>query len=341
MRKLATIRKIKELKPIKDADRIELAIIDGWQVVVKKGEFEVGQQCIYFEIDSFLPIMEQYEFLRKSSYRKNGDGTEGFRLKSIRLKGELSQGLALPIENPELKLFNDGDDVTEILGVTKWEPPIPASLSGKVIGGFPGGVRKTDEERVQNLEDSLDEWKRDKIKFYISEKLDGTSATFYLIDGEFGVCGRNWCYQEDDINTYWKVARQIDIEAKLRDHCKNVQISENLVVQGEIIGESIQKNLYKLKGQDFYMFNMFYPDSGQYSMDAMERFSEKYDIKLCPVLHYFTFSETNNINWLLKMAEGKSKLNPDQEREGLVFKSEDYKHHFKVISNKFLLKHED
>ena len=213
-RKLATIQKIREIRPIEGADAIELAIINNWQVVVAKNVgHKVGDWVVYCEIDSFLPIREEFEFLRKSSFKKMGD-QEGFRLKTIRLRGQISQGLVLPIsvlEGPdEMKIgvsqqpwgdqlqlgpydnalvIEEGVDVSEILGIVKYEPPIPAQLAGKVKGYFPSFIRKTDEERVQNLTKEYEGWKAQK--FYVTEKLDGSSATFYLKDGVFGVCSRN------------------------------------------------------------------------------------------------------------------------------------------------------
>lgn len=165
-RKLASIRVVSEIKPIEGADNIELAIVDGWQCVVKKGEFFEGQPCVYFEIDSFLPIKPVFEFLRKSSYRKMGM-KEGFRLKTIRLRGQISQGLVLGLsilpEGLEPCFFENSNhkDVSDILGVIKYEPPIPACLVGKVKGNFPSFIRKTDLERVQNIWNEIKDCKED------------------------------------------------------------------------------------------------------------------------------------------------------------------------------------
>lgn len=149
-RKLASIRKVENVIPIEGADMIEVSVVGGWKVVTKKGEFKPGDLAIYCEVDSFLPIKEEFEFLRKSSYKKMGE-QEGFRLKTIRLRGQLSQGLLLPASQEVLSLYKEGDDVTELLGIVKYEPPIPAELAGKVKGMFPSFLRKTDEERIQNL----------------------------------------------------------------------------------------------------------------------------------------------------------------------------------------------
>ena len=209
-RKLASIRKISNIQPIEGADKIELVTVDGWKVVVAKDVgHKIGDLVIYCEIDSFLPIKPEFEFLRKSSYKKMGD-QEGFRLKTIKLRGVTSQGLILPLSvlegDDEMKIgiskqpwgdqlqlgpydntlvLEVGADVTEHLGIVKYEPPIPAELAGKVKGLFPSFLRKTDEERIQNLSDQYDELKTHT--YYVTEKLDGSSATFYYNDGVFGV----------------------------------------------------------------------------------------------------------------------------------------------------------
>ena len=222
-RKLATIREITDIRAIDGADMIELATVGGWNVVVAKNVgHKIGDKVVYCEIDSFLPIKEEFEFLRKSSYKKMGD-QEGFRLKTIKLRGQVSQGLILPISVVPIAQFATGHnlpeglDVTEMLGIVKYEPPIPAELSGKVKGGFPSFLRKTDEERIQNLVKEYEEYKlTSQHQFYMTEKLDGSSATFYMNDGVFGVCSRNLELLETEGNTFWKVARELDLENKFK-----------------------------------------------------------------------------------------------------------------------------
>jgi len=336
MRKLATIQKIKQLVPIEGADAIELAVVNGWKVVVAKN---VGHKeedlVIYCEIDSFLPIKEEFEFLRKSSYKKMSDGTEGFRLRTIKLRGQISQGLILPIsvlDLTDIKERVEGLDVSEALGIVKYEPPVPAELAGKVKGLFPSFLQKTDEERVQNLVSDFEEWKKNKTQFYITEKLDGSSATFYYKDGEFGVCSRNLELLETDDNTFWKVARQLDLENKLKN------MGRNLCLQGELIGEGIQGNPYKIKGQTVRFFNIY--DIDQRAYYGANLFLGTMEHTLCletvPVLNA-NFLLPDTINDLLEFAEGKSELNPSAEREGIVIRSLDRNVSFKVISNKFLL----
>ena len=158
-RKLASVQIIRGIEPIPDAEFIETAIVNNWKIVVaKKDGFKVGDKIIYCEIDSFLPIREEFEFLRKSSYKKVLD-KEGFRLRTIKLRGQVSQGLILPLNTLEGE-FNEGDDVTELMGIIKYEPPIDSSLSGIAKGDFPSYIEKTDEERIQNLTQKFDLFKK-------------------------------------------------------------------------------------------------------------------------------------------------------------------------------------
>jgi RNA ligase (TIGR02306 family) len=332
-RKLATIRQISDLSPIEGADKIELATVGGWKVVVAKDVgHRVGDLVIYCEIDSFLPIRDEFEFLRKSSYKKMSDGTEGFRLKTIRLRGQISQGLILPLKDiqlPNKDLLKVGMDVTSELGIVKYEPPIPAELAGKVKGLFPSFLRKTDEERIQNLTSEYEEFK--KHKFYVTEKLDGSSATFYYKDGVFGVCSRNLELLETEGNTFWKVARELDLENKMRD------FGVNISVQGELIGEGIQGNPYKIKGQTVRFFNLFDIDLQEYhSFNMMKSTLMIMGLEMVPVVdEYFTLPDT--VEELLNYADNKSLLNPDFDREGVVIRTLDRRVSFKVISNKFLI----
>lgn len=363
-RKLASVQRIREIRPIEGADAIELAIINSWQVVVAKNVgHKVGDLVVYCEIDSYLPIESEFEFLRKSSYKKMGD-QEGFRLRTIKLKGQISQGLIIPLADayaiynrrtPNLNMqWFEGLEVTEMLDIVKYEPPIPAELSGKVKGYFPSFIRKTDEERVQNLTQEYEEWKfSSKHQFYATEKLDGSSATFYVKDGEFGVCSRNLELSDpgefvpgvvlcDDgverpkqENTFWKVAREMDIKEKL------LATGLNLCIQGELIGEGIQKNPYKLKGHTVRFYNAF-------DIDKQERLGLRDFLDIMKTMGFETvpilgieFQLPDTVEELLKQAEGKSVLNPNTEREGLVIRSMDTTISFKAISNKFLLGEKD
>lgn len=335
-RKLATIRIIDDIRPIEGADMIELVTVGGWNVVVaKEVGHKVGDHVVYCEIDSFLPIREEFEFLRKSSYKKMGD-QEGFRLKTIKLRGQVSQGLILP-----MSVFGEfgwtayeGLDVTEKLGIVKYEPPIPAELSGKVKGNFPSFIPKTDEERIQNLTKEYEEWKfQSKHQFYVTEKLDGSSATFYVKDGEFGVCSRNLELLETEGNTFWKVARELDLENKMKSSGKNIAL------QGELIGEGIQGNRYNLKGQTVRFFTGFDIDKYQrIPFVEMVIMVQDMGLQCVPIVNKeYGFLLPDTVEEMLDYAESKSALNDKKEREGVVVRSMDGTISFKAISNKFLL----
>lgn len=346
MRKLATIRTISEIRPIEGADAIECAVVDGWTVVVKKGEFEVGDLAIYCEIDSWIPT-ELAPFLSKGTEPREYNGVKGERLKTIRLRGQLSQGLLLPTHIAEWKespgeffIFEENSDVTDLLGIQKWEAPIAACLSGLVKGNFPTAVPKTDQERIQNLKKEFSNWVESTITWEVTEKLDGSSCTFYLPwEGDFEVCSRNLSLKKDENNSFWKVAIANNIAQKMYDLGYS-----GIAIQGELIGEGIQGNKYGIKGQEFYVFDIYFTITGKY-LNAFERneIANLLGLKHTPVLVVRgELSDTlgiTDIESALKFAERKSILNKNTEAEGVVFKCiEDPSVSFKVISNKFLLK---
>ena len=201
-------------------------------------------------------------------------------------------------------------------------------------GLFPSFIPKTDEERVQNLTKEYEEWRHQfKHRFYVTEKLDGSSATYYIKDGEFGVCSRNLELLETERNTFWNVARDLKLEEKLRE------FGRNLCIQGELIGEGIQGNPYKIKGHTVRFFNVFDIDSRTYYGLPMFLATMQHGLKLetVPLLTNLTMELPQTIDECLAFAEGKSQLNSNTEREGVVIRSMDGTISFKAISNKFLL----
>jgi len=342
LRKLASIRVISDIQPIEGADAIELAIVDGWKVVVAKNVgHRIGNKVVYCEIDSFLPIEPEFEFLRKTSFKKMGE-EEGFRLKTIRLRNTLSQGLLIPLDdaievmkrrNGEVytEMLEVGKDVSQLLGIQKYEPPIPAELAGKVKGLFPSFLRKTDEERIQNLKTEYEEWKNSDKTFYVTEKLDGSSATFYIKDGVFGVCSRKLELLETEGNSFWKVARYLNLETKMRE------FGGDFSLQGELIGEGIQSNPYKIKGQTVRFFNVFDIEDSEYlTLHQFKFITNELGLETVPILDE-DFTLPQSVDELLDYADAKSTLNSNFNREGVVIRSTDRTISFKSISNKFLL----
>lgn len=327
MRKLATIRKIDAVLKHPNADRLETYVVNGWKVIDMKGRYQAGDIVVYCEIDSFLPVREAFEFLRKSSFKKMG-GKEGFRLRTIRLRGELSQGLLISKEVlPNNFTWKElGEEVTEILGIEKYERPIPASLSGIAKGDFPGFIRKTDEERIQNL--PYDELKNHT--YTVTEKLDGSSWTAYVRDGIVGVCSRNLELIEDEQNSLWAIFRQYELKEKL------ISLDRNIALQGELIGGKIQGNPYKMNNFDVRIFKIWDIDTSAYlSIEEMRTLSTDLGLETVPVLATgVRLPET--VEEALAYADGTSQLF-ETCREGLVLYAEDNPRvHFKIISNEFL-----
>lgn len=339
MRKLASIQKIADVQPIENADKICKYKINNWWVVDAINKYNVNDLVVYFEIDSFLPVSPNYEFLRKTSYRKLVDGTEGFRLKTISFRKQVSQGLIIPINHDIIPLnITEGEDVTDLLNIIKYEPQIPACLAGDAKGYLPSFLHKTDEERCQSFkDDDYNNFKSLGNVFYFSEKLDGSSCSFYLKDDVFGVCSRNLDLVESPDNTFWKVARLKNIEHVLRVHAQRTE-QNSIALQGELIGEGVQGNPYKIRGHDFFLFNLYFIDSNLYaSIDELIQFSNDYHINHVPIIAK-NVPLPDSIDLCLNIAEDKSALNPNTEREGLVIRSFDRSISFKAISNKFLLK---
>jgi RNA ligase (TIGR02306 family) len=340
VRTLASIQTIKDIQPIENADSIEVASILGWKVVVVKNQFKVGDKVVYCEIDSLLPDIEIFSFLKP----------RGMRIKTIRLKGQISQGICFPISIVEQfgllqEDMLDGQDVTEAIGVVKYEPPIPACLSGVMKGKFPSFIPKTDETRVQVLQKLLDKY--EGTNCYITEKIDGSSVTYYLKDGEFGVCSRNMELLESEENTFWKMARQLNIENKLMAYGKNIAI------QGELFGEKIQDNKLKIKGHRVLFFNAFDIDRFEYfNFEQFALLMANLGLDNVPILD-FNYKLSNSIDRIIEMSKIKSTLNKDVWAEGIVIRphkeridlmlsNENFNNgrvSFKAINPEFLIKY--
>ena len=330
--KIGNNTKSSRKRVIPKADFIESVRINDWWVIVKKDEFKVDDLVLYYEIDSFLPVKPEYEFLLRGSKPKkmlvDGVEVEGIRLKTVKLKDTISQGLVMPISllGAGIEGMVEGLDVSDLLGVIKYEMPIPAYLSGKVRGSFPSFIPKTDEERIQNMGGVLS-------GFYVTEKLDGSSITFYKFDGVFGVCSRDLELEESDV-TQWRLAKELNLPDKLPD---------NMALQGELVGEGIQKNPLKLSGQKVFFFNAYNIKSGVF-LDFIDfvQLCEALNLDVVPVIDD-SFTLPRTVDDMLEYADGKSMLNPEVDREGVVVRSKVEAGYrggrlsFKAISNKYLL----
>lgn len=353
IRKLASIAEITYIKSIEGADAIECAIVNGgWPVVIRKDEYKVGDVAIYLEIDSWVPH-ELAPFLSKGQEPREYNGVKGERLRTVKLRGQISQGLLLPIQmyndylGLEVSVFPPvGTDLTDALEIHKWEPPIPAQLQGMMKGNFPHFIPKTDQERCQNLRKDIFETHKDET-YEVTTKLDGSSMTVYVKNGEVGVCSRNIDLIETEGNSFWKAARDQNLVVALARISEDK--GEEYAIQGELIGEGIQGNPEKLKGQRFYLFDIYSITEGRY-LKPYERYSilDKMNNIYGADVEHVPFIDTvcivtnqfNTIDELLEYAEGPS-LNPQTKREGLVFKSMSNDFTFKAISNSYLLKNKD
>lgn len=340
MRKLASVQVVNEIRPIENADAIECAVVLGWTVVVKKGEFKIGDKCVFFEIDSILPNEEKYSFL---DYKEEYNG---YRLKTVRLRGQLSQGLALPINIFELpEDIEIGTDLTEQLKIRKYEPPVPEEVGAKSSNRV-WEIPKTDEERYQSNPDLVDALKGKE--YYASVKLDGTSTTIILNindenEPEVNVCGRNTCYEENPNNKYWAVAMKYNMKEKILEYYNKT--GKRLAFQGELIGPKIQGNKMGLTENDLYIFNVWIAEGKQpyekCDIDTALSIVKGLKLKFVPIELTGIFEyNTEDLQGLTELPYNKYFKNakPSQNIEGLVFRSKDMKVSFKVVSNKFLLR---
>lgn len=327
MRKLATVRKIAEIKQIPEADLIVAYRVDGWWVVDKKDNYIVGDLVVYVEPDAWIPH-DLAPFLSKGKEPAEYEGIKGQRLRTVKLKKQLSQGLLLPTTS----LYAEGDDVTEFFGIIKWEPKLPAQLAGDARGLFPSVVPKTEAERIQNLASTWDELR--KHKFEVTEKMNGSSCSFYLdLEQDFHVCSRNLDLKPSETNAYWKAALKYNVQQNMIKHGL-----AGLALQGEIAGEGLNGNQYKL-GLEFFLFSIYDVQQGKYlDAYAREEICAMLGLQHVPIVR-LDVSELS-VEQALVAAEGKSKVN-GSEREGLVLKSQqDTSVIVKVISNRWLLKNE-
>lgn len=340
-RKLATVRRIADIQPIPDADVIDVATVDGWKVVVKKGDFQVGDLAVYFEIDSWIPKAIAPFLNRGRTY----NGVEGERLRTIKLCKQISQGLLLPVSAVatfderdsnsyicDIDYLVEGDDLTEYLQIQKYEKPIHGSLAGVVKGNFPSFLRKTDQERVQNLTKDIRRWEEEGARWEVTEKLDGSSMTVYRHNDVTGVCSRNYDLEETEGNAFWQAVRREDIDQRL---------PAGFALQGELIGPGIQGNKYGLDATDFFVFDVWDINKSCYlTPDERRKFCKAFAFNHVPVLATGT-TGTSDVNALIASADGQSLIGKKPPREGMVYKNMANDTSFKIISNRWLLKNEE
>jgi RNA ligase (TIGR02306 family) len=335
VRKMASIQKIAEVKAIPDADKICGYRVHGWWIVDQVGKYVVDDLVVYAEPDSWIPSTLAPFLTKPENSPKTYLGVEGEKLRTIRLKKQLSQGLLLPLsvlDHVESELF-EGLDVSFLLGIVKWEPPSEFT-SADARGSFPSWGPKSDQERIQNCYGDVSQV-FEQFTWSVSEKVEGQSFCSYFYEGEFGVCSRNINLRDSD-NTYWNSARKYDLETKLKNFGKN------LMVYFEQVGPGIQGNIYELKDYMLFMFDVFDIDTQTYySPEEMVAFAEELNLTTAPILESNCNLVGMSCDDILKKADGGSVLGMiGCLREGLVFKANSGRQRisWKAVSNAYLLK---
>lgn len=356
MSKLASVQKILNLEPIEGADLIEKATVLGWSVVVKKGEYTIGDLCSYIQIDTIVPELPEYEFLRERN----------FRVRTIKLRKQLSQGLIVPLPAGKWK---EGDDVTEVLGVKKYEKPdnnperyekprMPKVwykkwvylfkynilykafpfLQKKSRSPFPKHlVSITDEERIQNLPQVLTQYAGKE--FVVSYKLDGSSITIIhskvMGKSKYRVCSRRF-ELHDKKNDWHRVFTDTKFNLEIEKLVKDLKTND-IIVQGEAIGK-FNGNHHNLPNEQIRLFNI-YANGKRLNQKEFIKVCKANNIPHCPLYKETTLNHT--MEQILKESEIKDLINPSVDAEGLVWRCVEDNMSFKVINNKFLLKNNE
>ena len=376
MRQLATIQKVSDIREIPDADKIVMARILGYETVVKKDEFKVGDLIVYIECDSIVPERQEFEFLREGK----------FRIKIRKFRKQIREGLVMPLSIlPYDCIVEEGKEVTDIIGVKNYvraseeeeEASLGASIANdkkrskfmrflmdfyvfrkvylyfnsNIKGNFPTelGISKTDETRVQTcarilMEHYNEEW-------YLSEKIDGQSGTFFTYWAKvwarrikkFGVCSRNLWIKTKNNSNYWRMADKYDLEKKMQEYI------DPITIQCELAGPAIQGNKYKLEEMDIFVFNVF-QNGEMASLEGMERVCAELGLKTVPIINrsFIPSKEIGEgkevkdvVDFMVKLSQGDSCL-LKRKREGVVCRlKRDPKISFKVINPYFLLESEE
>ena len=347
MRKLASIQRVYRIDPIEGADRIELARVLGWQCVVNKGSFAPMDLGVYFEIDSYLPIRDEFEFLRASSYKNTDIMGEGFRLRTQRFRGQISQGLLLPLNIfPEIPQDpNVGMDVTELLGVRKWEIEERATTGGNIKGTLPYDVPHTDETRVQAEPGLIDEFAG--LEYYISTKMDGSSHSISFDEDGFHVTGHNYEYKDDGSCAFFNLVNERGYRERVEALLERNDSIKTLTIQGEFCAPGIQQNRLRLTKPEWYVFTIR-ENGKRVGLYRMLELCEALGFEHVPIeeVGHDLPSMYPTVDALLARADGEYPRGG--KKEGIVIRPTEYIFSrtisgplsMKVVSNKYLLKNE-
>lgn len=360
MRKLVTIRHIAGIKPIEGADRVELAQIDGWRCVVRKNDFVVGEQIVFFEPDTAFTNVDddRISFLKKTSHKqwKKADGTlvaECLRIKTIRLAGQISQGLVMKISRFEKEIATsekDGLSLEEVIGIRHYDSlseemdvklgKFSASVSR---GHFPHFVPKTDLPRIQNYLGLFETCKN--MQFEVTEKMDGSSMSVgysqsHLDTEPYFVASRNQMLQTGGRDNYNRLAMMNNLQTILKEH--HDETGDELCVQGELVGPRINGNKDNLIDFDYRIFQIWNITHCKWlTVGERMKFCEKHQLNHVRVIddRQQTFKSFQTIDELVEYVRAFKTAN-NNPVEGLVFKSQDGDTTFKVLNPDYLLKND-
>ena len=344
-RRLASVACIHDIHPIPGADAIECGMIRNWPIVIGKGEFHDGEQVLYIEPDAALPLSDPRFTSLGPRGTKTIDGADYHVLRTIRLRGQLSQGIVFGLDKfPELSCVSDssrtdGLDLDKALGIKLWEPPQPP-LGAEQMGPWNlRWLKKTDAERVQNLSD---QWLQsvDDGLWIPTEKIDGTSITYALDEAcDLHVYSRNWQLKTDN-------PQATPMELAERYGVRDQMIARGVdALQGEMFGAGIQSNRLGVSGHRLAVFAMWDSASGQANDRFVDLYNDPGNLEVAPMVDV-TFPHT--VEEALAQADGcKSLINPERLAEGIVwhhngnaaFPELDYRLQFKAVSAAYLIKH--
>lgn len=375
MRKLASLKVVQEVTPIEKADSLELVRVGGWKCVAKIGEFKPGDVAVYFEVDSLLPLDNPLFAFLAGRNEYTVEEKQYSRLRTMKMRGQLSQGLAIPLKSFEFcdelesliadEVFDlgitantfvefgqdalDNFDLTEKLGILKYEKTSKGEFVGTKTGAsnpFPHFIPKTDQERVQNI--NLNR-ALEGLTFEETMKMEGSSITVWVNDDGVGVASRNLTVQEplffihEPDNSFTRAVVLHKVDVKLLAY--KARTGRNIALQGELMGPGIQGNIEQFEDLNIFFFDVFDIATGKYLLptDRREVIAEL-GLTHAPVLDTLVaFPVDVSVDEILFLAEGPSVV--AKQREGVVFKSNEYNRYgevfsFKAINNKYLLKSE-
>jgi len=360
VRDLAKIAVIQTLRPIEGKDRIELATVENYPVIVGKNEFQVGDLVVFCEYDTILPVRPEFEFLRKRCW---SEGFQGFRIKNMKMSGEYSSGIVFNTSIlPESTKVKEGVDVTEILGVQKYDVEELKEratsstkkrsrfmkmllrysffrklfLKKRVNKNYPATVQKSDETNIQKLFNKYKANYGDTL-FYKTEKLEGQAVSYMLVKGKYRVYSHNVMRDNKGGGTWETLGRELNIEAILKD------IRGNWCIQGEICGTGIQGNIYGFTNKKLFVYKVTKVDTGQVlNVDDLIRFCEITKLQMVPFILPSKLPQT--LEEILAEADGDSVFKNNGKvvkREGVVWRSTTDQHiGFKAKSRKYAVEFE-